>query len=274
MFNLFRSTPPLEKLPKRLLQVLHQQSGNRGTCDARALLNTVKSVRRQFYFRMWLAVLPCTILYTVLFFAMCAGLIASIVAVWDLLSQKLLYLLFPIAFLLALIIRALLFVTIVPFIFVNPMQRVALNTLRKQLVRKLNNRTQYSTSPIEFRMIVCTIDKVIYHQEPVPADRPIDKGSNSDFLFLGFILFCLGSSNNSLNGNVQGGLIICVVLIIVLFLFSFICVCAGVSLLDPIIDRTGIPYGLLLEVWLKPTSPEVSSNDMLNGQSPYFVSSH
>lgn len=279
-FDLLQSTLKLDKLPKRLLQVLQQDRNGGGIYDACALLKTVKSIRKQYFLRMWLAALPCSILYTVLFMTMCAGLVASIAAIWNSVSQRPMYLLIPTGILLALIVLALLFVTIVPLIFVNPMQRLALRSLHKYITHNLNKNAQYSALPIEFRVLVCATDlqnTVISHREEQRLDpnlagrqiRSISKRSP----FSCFLCFSLGSCNNTSNVGGEGGIMLCVLFFIAMLLLSFICVCSGVSLFDLIIDRAGIPSGLWLEVWLKPTSgialpPDecIEASDFPNGQ--------
>lgn len=260
-FNLKNSAPDPEKLPKRLQHVLQQ--GNDKYRDTASLLDTVNSIHRQFYFRMWLAALPCSITYILLIIAFCIGFIVSIVAIWKPVSEKPIYLLIPGGIILAMIVVILVFVTVVPVIFANPLQRLAVFTMRKYLIPKLNSSERYASSPFEFRLLTCVTNgknSVIKHEEKVRLNPSLasskiqvsQKSTCSDLCdFIFDCTFCGGSSGGH-SGEAE--CIMCILGIVALFFSTFACICAGYSCLDLFIERGGMPAGLWLEVWLKPSS--------------------
>lgn len=242
-----------DKFPPMLQYVLDRDGGVKGS----DLISTISSLRDENKGRQTLAAVPCAIVYTILFFSMILGVVGSIALMFLISALPLLFLLVPVAFLAGLLVVMLLYTTVMPLIFVNPLQKLAFRRLRKTVIPKLNESELYANSHLEFRLLTCVRsphNKRIKREEKrrfeeKNPDKVESEASNDDD-GCGSNFLC----DDDLHLEDLCHPFVCVILLVFILFVPFVCAFRGISLLDICLNRDGLPAGVWIEVWLKPSS--------------------
>lgn len=256
------------------------------------VVDAAKLLRQYYKSNSWRAALPLSIPYTILFLVLFVGSIISLVFA-IVYSYTPIYFVIPGALFGTLLVSAVLFTTVLPFIITNPLQKRVLRDMREKILgQEIPQRFPLLTSagdgPVQFKLhyvysseenkkidaeerkrreeappeptVQVNATLQVDEQQAANAKRRKKGGSSC------FGGCCSGPWNCDCYMGSGDGAIGVLILIFILVLFTtLICVCTGVSVLDVLIDRDGAPSGVWLEVW---TVKQMQMQMQMHGEHP------